>query len=177
VEQSVRFVNLEGLHPYMESEARLRVSAWGWRHPAIFKLFPSGEWRDDHDAHAFHVLAWSGDGLIGAARVCVHQNMAGVHSTLAPDGIGLHGPFAYISRLVVSPQSRRAGIAASIDQERTRTAILAGCKNMIVCWSSLSGPGRLAAVKSQGFVPFSTAADTNPLPNEAFVWLYRALPP
>jgi ribosomal protein S18 acetylase RimI-like enzyme len=129
----------------------LRLRCWAAQTPV--ELTPD-DVVDPYDGLARHWIAVADDQVIGAARLTIHDAVEGV-----PEAVCLGGGFAqqpptplgFLSRLVVAPPCRRAGVGRGLDQVRIRAAQEAGCRSLLVLVFDASGEARVAQLVSQGF--------------------------
>jgi len=87
--------------------------------------------RDKHDGHAIHWGAFDDGRLIGAARLCLHENLVD-----APDGelfasACLPAPIATMNRMVVHKSHRGIGIGTKFDDLRIYRARSLGAATVI----------------------------------------------
>jgi GNAT superfamily N-acetyltransferase len=109
---------------------------------------------DSYDGLARHWIAVADDQVIGAARLTIHDSVEEVPEAICLGGVvARHSPtpIGFLSRLVVAPQYRRAGIGHGLDQVRIRAAKEAGCRSLLALVFDVSGEARVAQLVSQGF--------------------------
>ncbi len=119
----------------LEAIALLRATVWS--NKLGHNCFSQGMWTDVHDFHSFHWGVFDAqDELIAAARLCIHEKV-----TEFPDfseirqltkELELPSPIGMMTRLVVSPNFEKMGIARQLDQIRIEKAQKLGAKTIIL---------------------------------------------
>lgn len=112
---------------------------------------------DGHDIHSFHFVLFGQNSVVAAARLCRHELLDEIpdpHLYLEWKK-PLPGPYGCCSRLVVHPDYRQHGIAATLDKARADAAVKLGCNALAVNWNEHSGIKRRNAIEAQGFVSAS----------------------
>ncbi len=134
---------------------QFRVQVWLTVPGVQPDTFPDGRWQDAHDAHARHWAIFDENNIVGAARLCIHQDLRDI-----PDAhlfrdidVSLPLPIASINRVVVHPRMRGRGLARQLDQARLEQAARLGCRSVVGCWTQVSGERRWRALERQGFRP------------------------
>jgi hypothetical protein len=146
-----------------DAVVRLRLRCWAAQMP--LELTPD-DVVDPHDLFARHWIAVAEDQVIGAARLTIHDAVAGVPEAVCLEGVlAQHPPtpIGFLSRLIVAPQHRLGGIGRGLDQVRIRAAQEAGCRSLLALVFDASGESRVAQLVSQGFeVRCRGREDTHP---------------
>jgi GNAT superfamily N-acetyltransferase len=131
---------------------RLRALVWSEVMGIAGTCFPGGVWRDAYDDSALHWAAFIDGSVVGAARLSVHQSIGDCpDAEIFTGSSSFQAPIACLTRLVVHPSARGAGIAASLDDTRLAEAERRGCRTATVFVHHLSGPRRLQALLARGF--------------------------
>jgi GNAT superfamily N-acetyltransferase len=104
---------------------------------------------DYHDDHAIHWGVFDGDQLVGAARLCLHDELAE-----APDGemflnADIPSPVASMNRLVVLKSSRGQGIGGMLDQVRIQKAREWGARSIVI--TPVNVDSRKQSLRKLGF--------------------------
>lgn len=92
----------------------------------------AGAIADPHDEHALHWGVFDGGRLVGAARLCIHDQQSDVPDALLFAGITLPTPVASMNRLVVLREYRGFGIGRALDQNRVEAARSMGACAIVV---------------------------------------------
>jgi len=131
---------------------RLRALVWSEVMGIASTCFADGMWRDAFDDSALHWAAFLNGSVVGAARLSVHQSIGGSPDAEVFTGSSsFQAPIACLTRLVVHPSARGAGIAAALDDARLAEAERLQCCTVTVFVHHLSGPRRLQALLARGF--------------------------
>jgi len=109
---------------------------------------------DEHEAHARHWIAFDGQRIIAAARLCVHEQVIELPEfELCPTSFEHYvGPFGSLNRMVVHPEARGRGLAQQLDRLRLSTAIEMGCHTVVVS----TPQGRSRRLEALGFMVVAT---------------------
>jgi GNAT superfamily N-acetyltransferase len=127
----------------------LRVESWKSVGVLIDGTYPPDVCRDEHDEHALHWVVRDGERLAGAARMCIHDDVA----SLPDDGffLGMEAaaapPIASLNRLVVHPAYQRRGLSRELDRIRIQKAREMSCRSV---WC-VAPPIRWEPLRQQGF--------------------------
>jgi GNAT superfamily N-acetyltransferase len=131
---------------------RLRALVWSEVMGIASTCFAGGMWRDSFDDSALHWAAFRDGAVVGAARLSVHESIGDCpDAEIFTGSSSFHPPIACLTRLVVHPSARGAGIAASLDDARLAEAERLHCRTVTVFVHHLSGPRRLQALLARGF--------------------------
>ena len=104
---------------------------------------------DSHDDHAMHWGAFHQGQLVGAARLCLHQQLSDAPDAEMFVGSNIPAPVASLNRLVVLSRLRGLGIAALLDQVRIDHAKQSGARAIIV--TPTDALSRRRSLGSRGF--------------------------
>lgn len=119
-------------------EAIYRLRAQVWRETAAVSpaAFRGGRWSDEHDSSALHwvIRDESGEQLLAAARLGVHEHLADVPEAeaYAAAGLDLEGPIGAPAHLVVAAAARGRGLFQRLAAVQNAAARAAGC-TFLVC--------------------------------------------
>lgn len=112
----------------------LRIKAWAAAGP-LPGIFPDpATGLDDHDNHALHWACIADGRIVAAARLCVHRDARELpdQPSLTDFQHRLIPPVAAYTRLVVDPDFRGRGCPALLDVFRSKAAISAECRTIVV---------------------------------------------
>jgi GNAT superfamily N-acetyltransferase len=87
---------------------------------------------DHHDDHAAHWGVFDGEQLVGAARLCLHDQVSEAPDAEMFNSVVLSTPVASMNRLVVLKQYRHRGIARLLDEARVQKAREWSARTVIV---------------------------------------------
>lgn len=110
---------------------RLRYEVWKAEGATLYDE-TSGKIADPHDEHAMHWGVFSGDRLVGAARLCVHDRRDDLPDFQLLSDLNLPEPVASMNRLVVLRDHRGIGIGRSLDRHRIEAARQAGARSIAI---------------------------------------------
>jgi|GEM_PF-650324 len=132
---------------------RLRPIAWEYSPDGDIintTLYPDG-WQDSLDEGGIHWAIINDAGqIVSGARLNILHSLEDIFpiSDHTTQPLFLSDPFAYISRLVVHPNSRNRGLAHMMDRVRIRYAIQASVESIAV----LAGDLGVARFSKYGFI-------------------------
>jgi GNAT superfamily N-acetyltransferase len=112
---------------------------------------PEPGWlQDDHDRHGQHWVMTSGDTVVAAARVCVHDIAVELPDweRCPAELLDLQGPVASLNRMVVHPAMRRLGLSSALTTVRLEAARSQGARSVVV----EAAPSRVAPLRALGFI-------------------------
>lgn len=114
-------------HPALDAVWRLRIEAW---EPGALPGLPALD-RDDHDAHAHHLVGRIAGEVVAAARLCVHAPIEELPDRACFAGVSLDvwpGPYALLGRRVVHPTARGRGLGTALITRRLEIARARGAR-------------------------------------------------
>jgi GNAT superfamily N-acetyltransferase len=144
-------IEVRELHSLKEIETaqRLRFEVWQAEGAAIHNP-EEGKIADSHDDHATHWAAFHPQhGMIGSARLCLHDELHQCPDGAMFAGVKLPVPVANLNRLVVKREFRKHGIATKLDEARVAKAREIGAAAIIV--GPINTQHRNTALESRGF--------------------------
>ena len=142
----LQFVEITGT-PLVQETFKLRYQVWSVETALRPDVIAKGLITDGHDAHARHWAFLSGQEIVAAARMCVHQCQEETPDSPAFTGAKLRLPVATINRLVVHQSVRNCGLARQLDMCRIEAAKRHGAK----CVVGTAINGRIASLIKLGF--------------------------
>jgi GNAT superfamily N-acetyltransferase len=115
-----------------EIEAAQRLRYTVWRSEGVIIHHSEKEAiADYHDKHAIHWGFFDGNQLVGAARLCLHDELAEAPDAEMFLSVDIPSPVASMNRLVVLQGYRGQGIGRLLDQVRIRKAREMGARTVI----------------------------------------------
>ncbi|MEM6500960.1 MAG: GNAT family N-acetyltransferase [Cyanobacteria bacterium P01_C01_bin.89] len=118
---------------YLDAIATLRVRVWS--HQLKEKAFVENKWWDKHDLHAFHWIVLNENSeLVASARLSTHNTVVELPDFEEIKALltELPSPIAMMSRLVVSPEYQRRGIAQKLDVARLQKATQINAQSIVL---------------------------------------------
>jgi len=114
----------------IEAAQRLRYTVWRSEgvviHHTERKVIA-----DHHDEHAIHWGVFDGDQLVGAARLCIHDQLAETPDAEMFLTADIRSPVASMNRLVVLRSHRGRGIGGHLDRVRIQRARDVGARTIV----------------------------------------------
>jgi GNAT superfamily N-acetyltransferase len=155
--ESSSTVSVRELSAPVEIQAAQRLRYIVWRSEGAVINHAADEMiADHHDDHAIHWGAFDGNELVGAARLCLHNDLSE-----APDAemfltANISPPFASMNRLVVLSSHRGQGIGKLFDQVRIQKARDSGSRTVVI--APINVYSRKQSLRKQGFQVLSGIA-------------------
>lgn len=117
----------------LDAVYQLRVSVWRQTGKLANGAFRDGSWHDDYDDRSRHWVITRDEEIVAAARLSVHSKLEQVPEAHEYLGVGLRleGPVAAPDRVVVSPSTRRLGLAGLLLDAQDEAAAGAGAMNAV----------------------------------------------
>jgi len=104
---------------------------------------------DHHDDHATHWAVFDGDQIVGAARLCLHDELAEAPDAEMYVGVDIPSPVASMNRLVVLKSYRGQGIGGLLDQVRIQKARELGAHTVVIAPVNVNS--RKQSLRKMGF--------------------------
>ena len=161
--------------PTLEAIYRLRAEVWRATVPVAAAAFAGDRWCDDVDGASIHWAIRSGDELVAAARLSVHERLAEVPDAeeYAAVGLRLEGPIAVPARIVVATRARGHGLTAQLRNAWMDAARAAGSR-FAVCQAA---PEMRRIARGRGWYEAGPAAPDERFPGVAFAIMVLELAP
>ncbi len=124
----------------MEELGRFRLEVWRDETIVNEALFLNGVWLESLDFQARHWVAKDSHGLVGAARLTVHDTLASNPDGYLFERAGkiIPAPVAHLCKLVVHERARGKGLGSQLNKIRVDAARMMGARSIVVTASEIN---------------------------------------